>query len=220
MKGYRLLVLVGSILLLGCELCAAQTVTPFAITAANLTMPSVTVITTTNGVTSIPLGSSAFTVTGIPGAGTLTISCQYSGPDTEAKIPQVCGPAGAPGVPIEAGETTLNGTVYFVPYGLTTPSIGQLNNAPPPSRHLPAGGLALAGVLMAGFGLRCRGRRWLTMAVFALGALASLMGMSACSAGSQGMTPGTYPYAITAGFVPSNTNVTEDRGATVTLTVQ
>jgi hypothetical protein len=220
MQGYRWLVLMGLLLGFGSGQCGAQTGTPFAITAVNLTMPSVTVITTTGGATSIPLGSSAFTVTGIPGAGTLTISCQYSGPDTVAKIPQVCGHAGVPGVPIEAGETTLSGIVYFVPYGFTSPSVGELRGSPRPSSHLPAAGLALAGALMVGFGLRRRGRSWLALAVFAVGGLAGAMGISACSGGGQGMTPGTYQYTILAGFQPSDTNVIADRGTTITLRVR
>lgn len=213
-------VVVGFLLGLDCELCGAQTGTPFAITASNLTMPSITVTTTTGGVTSIHLGSSAFSVTGIPGAGTMTIGCQYSGPVTDAKIPEACGTVGAPGIPIAARETTLTGTVYFVPYGMTIPSLGKLDNAPRLPGHLPAAGLALAGALMLGFGLRRRRRRWLALVLFAAGALAGSIGISACSAGDPGMTPGTYQYTISAGFQPSNTNVIEDRSTTITLTVQ
>jgi len=195
---------------------------PFAITAANVTMPSYDPPTTSNGVTSIPLGTSEFTVTGIPGAGTLTIGCQYSGPETAAKIPQECGPVGSPGRPVESGTQTVSGDVEFVPYGEgPIPSLGQLRRAPSPAGRLPVAGMALAGALMLGFGFRRRGRRWPLLAVFAVCALAGAAGMSVCGSGnSNAMTPGTYPYTISAGFTETASSATQTASTTITLTVQ
>ena len=56
-------------------------------------------------------------------------------------------------------------------------------------------GAALAAVLLLGLGFRRRGRSWLALAVLCV---AFLAGMTACGGSSNGMTPGTYPYTITA----------------------
>jgi hypothetical protein len=189
-----MLVLAGSLLAvsLGLSGAFAQTATPYAITATNVTMP-------TTG-----YGNSQYTVSGIPGAGTVTISCAYSGPTTVAKIPQYCGPVGAPGIPVPAGETTFSGDILFVPFGqIPPPGMGKLNGAPLPSSHLPAAGLALSGALMLGFGLRRRARRWLTLVLLAAGTLAGMTGISGCIANSP-MTPGTYQYTITADWTSSS----------------
>jgi hypothetical protein len=107
-----------SLLTASCAPCdvSAEAATPVAISATNLTMQADDPPTTSGGVTAIHMGSSQFTITGI-GEGTLTIGCQYSGPVNQAKIPQQCGIAGPGQMPVQAGQTTLSGTVYFVPYG-------------------------------------------------------------------------------------------------------
>jgi hypothetical protein len=210
MQRHRLLVLVGSFFAVVCGLSSlpALAVTPFTITATNVTMP-------TNG----SLGISQYTVSDIPGAGTVTISCAYSGPATTAKIPQFCGIVGAPGIPVPAGETTFSGNILFVPYGQTPPpGMGKLHDVPLPSGHLPATGLALDGALMLGFGFRRRASRWLALFLLAAGSLASAAGISGCSAGNP-MTSGTYQYTITAVFNPSMTNVLEPTNTTISVTV-
>jgi hypothetical protein len=211
-----------SLLTAGCALCgvSALAATPFAITAANLTMPADDPPTTSGGVTSIQMGSSQFTVTGVV-EGTLTIGCQYSGAVTQARIPQQCGIVGPGQVPVPAGETTLSGTVYFVPYGEgPVPSLGQLRSVPRPS-PLPATALALPGALMLGFGFRRRARRGLLLGLLAAFTLAGAAGMSACGGGnSKTMTPGTYPYTISAGFTEAGSNAIQTATATITLTVQ
>jgi hypothetical protein len=106
------------------------------------------------------------------------------------------------------------GTVYFYPFGAAVP-VG-LRRAPHRSGHLPAAGLALAGALMLGFGLRRRARGWLALAVFAAGALAGVAGISGCTAGLIGMTPGTYQYTITAIFEASGPAIL---GAQATTTI-
>src|ERR1035441_8166797 len=111
MQKSRLFVSLGSLVAVICGLSGARALasTPYAITATNVTMPS-------SG-----YGSSQFTVTGIPGAGTVTIGCLYTGPITAAKIPEYCGTVGAPGIPVQAGETTFSGTILFIPYGQMPP---------------------------------------------------------------------------------------------------
>jgi hypothetical protein len=219
MQGNRFFSFIKLLLTAGCALSgvSALAATPFAITAANVTMPTAGPTTNSSGVTSTPLGSSQFTVTGIPGAGTLIIGCQYSGPVTTAKIPQECGPAGDPGIPVEAGETTLNGIVYFAPYGLITPSLGKLHSAPSPAGGLPAAGMALAGALMLGFGFRRWARRWLVLGVFAVCGLAGAAGISGCGANNNAMTPGTYAYTISAQLASADGSTLI--GAPITTTV-
>jgi hypothetical protein len=186
MQSRRLLVLVGWLLAAGCAFSGAPSLasTPFAITATNVTIP-------TNG----GLGFSYFTITGIPGDGTISMSCAYSGPVTVAKIP-LCPMTPPVAYTVTAGET-LTGQIDFYPYGSAIPL--SLRGAPRRSGHLPAASLAFAGTLMLGFGLRRRARRWLAMLVFAASALAVVGGISGCIAGNP-MTPGTYPYTITASW--------------------
>jgi hypothetical protein len=212
---YRLL------LVAGCAFSGVSALasTPFAITASSVTMPTAGPTTNSSGDTSIPLGASQFTVTGIPDAGTLTIRCQYSGPTTQAKIPQECGIVGPGQVPVQAGETTVNGTVYFVPYGEVTPSLAELQTVPRPSSHLPATGMALAGALMLGLGLRRRTGRWLALPAFAVLALAGAVGISACGGNLNAMTPGAYPYSISAGFAETGSGTIQTATTTILVTV-
>ncbi len=216
---------VGLFITLLAATCALRTVpalaaTPYAITATNLTMPANDQPTTSGGVTSLHLGSSQFTVTGVPTEGTLTINCQYAGPVTSAKIPQQCGIVGPGQVPVQAGETTVTGTVYFVPYSEgSIPSLAQRRSLPRHSNHLPA--MALAGALMLGFGFRRRPRRALFLSVFAIGTLLAATAITACGGTiTTGMTPGTYPYTISAGFTETGSSAMQTASTTVTLTVQ
>ena len=207
----------------GCALCGASglAAAPFGITAANLTMPADDPPTTSDGGTAIHMGSSQFTVAGVT-EGTLTIGCQYSGPVTEAKIPKQCGIVGSGQVQVQAGETTLNKTVYFVPYGEgPVPSLAQLRSVPRPSSRLPATALALAGALMLGFGFRRRARRTLFVVALAACTLAGATGISACGGGNGNtMTPGTYPYTIAASFTETGSSAIQTATTTITLTVQ
>jgi hypothetical protein len=120
---------------------------------------------------------------------------------------------------VQAGET-LNGDIVFVPFGQGPPPyLGELQNAPRPSGHLPASGLALAGALLFGFGLRRRARRWLVTTLFAVITLAGVAGISACAGGSNGMTPGTYQYTISAGFSQNNGPTIETTSTTINVTL-
>ncbi|MGD0938907.1 MAG: hypothetical protein ABR905_04275 [Terracidiphilus sp.] len=200
MQVFRLLVLMGLVLAISCASieAGAVAVTPFAIKATNVIMPSVTAVKTSDGVTWIPIAPSQITVTGIPGDGTLTISCRYSGSTTKARIPEQCGRAGWPGIPVSAGET-FTGTVSFVPYDQgPVPGVSQLRRDPAVTGCLPATALALAGVLMLGF--RHKTLRWLAVTVLAVGALAAALEASASGRKAEPMTPGTYEYTISANF--------------------
>jgi len=156
---------------------SALAATPFAITATNVTMPS-------SG-----NGTSQYTITGIPAAGTVTISCLFTGTPTNANIPNCTYNTSFVAIPVTAGQT-LTGTVDFYPFG-----------------HLPAAALALAGWIVLGFGFRRRARRWLAVAVLALGTLVGVSGINGC--GGKGFpmtptpTPGTYQYTIIASYQDS-----------------
>jgi hypothetical protein len=79
--GFLFLLLVASGAMGGASAVAAA---PFAVTATNLTMPADSPVTISGGVRSFHLGSSQYTVTGVPGGGTLSVTCQYAGTDVEA----------------------------------------------------------------------------------------------------------------------------------------
>ncbi len=83
------------------------------------------------------------------------------------------------------------------------------------------GGLALAGALLLGIGLRRGARNWLALALLGVGTLAGVAGISACSGGggTNGMTPGTYEYAIVANFNLANTNLLITTNTTISVTV-
>jgi len=177
--------------------------TEFQVAATNVTMPAT------------GMGSSQYTVTGIPISGNLIVSCQYSGPATEAKFP-TCSYGPSELEQVTAGET-VKGTVSFYPHGSAVPA----HFAVPGSKHgnLPLGGLGLAGVLLVGLGLRRRARGWLALSLLAVGGLAGLAGLSACSGGGNGMTPGTYQYTITAGNGASVNNLLEAAKTNISVIV-
>lgn len=203
MQSQRLSVLVGSLLALGSLFSGVKmrASTPeFAVTATNVTMPA-------SG-----LGSSKYTVTAIPMTGTVALACTYAGTSTEAKVPG-CTQIGPP-VPVTAGEA-LSGTIVFYPYGSTVPL-----SLPIKKGYAPAAGLALAGVLLLGSGLRRMARGRLSLMVFAVGTLAGLVGVSACSGGMMGMTPGTYQYTISANNESGgNTPLGQQATTTISVTV-
>jgi hypothetical protein len=177
------------VLALACALAGvqAQAATPFTITASNVTMPS-------SG-----NGYSQYSVTNIPVTGTMSISTSYAGTETQAKMP-TC--ANTPPVvyQVKAGGT-LSGTIACYPYGAGIPaSLPQGRR----SSRAAAAGLAFAGALLFGLGLRRRMRCWLVMTVLAAGTLAGLAGIGACGGSSNGMTPGTYPYTFMATNSPTS----------------
>lgn len=172
----------------------------FAISATNVTMP-------VSG-----NGSTQYTVTGIPITGTLTVSCRYSGPPTEANLPTCTyGPVHAP-EPVNAGQT-VTGTILFYPYGAAIPADS------PRTGHGPSTALALAGALLLGLGFRRRWRGWLVLIALAMGSLVSVLELSACTGAMNSMTAGSYQYTIAAGNAGSLNNLAAEASTNITVTV-
>ena len=177
MRYLRLLVFFGLLLAVICEFSGASAMASPSLTlkATDVTMPS-----SGNGI-------SQYTITGIPDAGTVTISCLFTGTPTNANIPNCTYNTSFTAIPVTAGQT-LTGTVNFYAFG-----------------QLPAAGLALVGGLMLGLGFRRKLWRWLAVAMLALGTLAGVIGMNGC--GGKGTiylpTPGNYQYTIYANYVDS-----------------
>jgi len=218
MRVYRLAVFLGiffagSLSLNGSPALAA---TPsFTITATTATLSS----SSSSGE-----GSSTITLTSINGyAGSIAVNCIPPTPPAGVKVP-FCGPgipsAATPAVSaavpailalftLTAGQA-VNGTVAF--YNFPFPVSASL---PRPANHKLAQSLAMAGVLLVGLGFRRRASRWLAMMLFALGALAGLVGISACGGSNSVVTPGTYTYTISATDI--NTAATVNASVNVTV---
>jgi len=218
MRVYRLAVFLGiffagSLSLNGSPALAA---TPsFTITATTATLSS----SSSSGE-----GSSTITLTSINGyAGSIAVNCIPPTPPAGVKVP-FCGPgipsAATPAVSaavpailalftLTAGQA-VNGTVAF--YNFPFPVSASLAH---PVNHKLAQGLALAGVLLVGFGFRRKAPRWLAVILFALGTLASLAGISACGANNSAVTPGTYAYTISATDINNAVSVTTSVNVTV-----
>jgi hypothetical protein len=179
----------------------------FTITATNATMSS----SSSSG-----LGSSSFTLTSVNGyTGKVFVGCQPPTLSAEVKIPY-CGPGSAGNAAIPAqppitltANAVVTGTIPFFNFPVPSCSSGPCPASLPHRgvRRL-AQGLALAGALLFGFGFRRRAARWLTLTLFVVGALAGLAGISACGANNNVVTPGTYPYTITATDVNTSVSVT------------
>ncbi len=155
--------------------CAGAQAAGFAIAATNVTMPPT------------GTGVSQFSITAIPMTGTITLNCAYSGATTTAKLP-VC-PLTPPVAFSVTANGTLTGQIAFYPWGVPVPAGLRLGRG-------SGAGAALAGVLLLGLGLRRREQGWLALMVLAV---VCMVGVGACgSSVSNGMTPGTYPYTVTA----------------------
>lgn len=173
----------------------------FTISASNITMPS-------SGEGGIP-----FTLTSVNGfAGSIGVSCTPPAPPVGVREAQ-CG-GGPSGVPIAlaanataAGNSGLMAYVYFPPKASSKLNLER-----------PGGGTswALAGVLMLGFGLHRRRARRSGILLLAVGMLIGLMGISACSAGPETLTPGVYTYTLNAS---EENNTSFSASTTVQVTV-
>lgn len=111
--------------------------------------------------------------------------CEYGNP----------GPIATSPITLTANEVVTGAVNFYWPVGCTNPCPVSL---PRRGGHRLAPGLALAGALLFGFGIRRRAARWLTLTLLAMGALASLAGISSCGGNNSVLTPGTYAYMITA----------------------
>ena len=171
----------------------------FAISATKVTMPM------SGG------GSTQYTVNGIPMTGTLSVVCLNPTVAAGTRTP-TCeyGPLVGP-VQVTAGQT-VTGDFSFFPYG----------SAIPLSQHrrsgAPASGLALAGVLLFGFGFRRKAMRWLAVAVAAV-FLACLSSVCGCAGNPMAMTPGAYRYTLTATNGNPLNNVVASVSTTIAVTV-
>jgi hypothetical protein len=215
MQGFRPLVLLGLFLAfisVSCGSLALAATPSFTITATSVTMSS----NTSSGT-----GSTTFTLTSVDGyAGSVRVGCDAPTPPAGVKVPY-CGDIGngAAVVPVQPPITltaneVVSGTVSFInsPAPCSNPCPVSL---PRRGGHGLAPGVALAGVLLFGFGLRRRAARWLTLMLFALGILAGLAAISACGANNTVVTPGTYAYTLTATDINTNVSVTTPVNVTV-----
>lgn len=165
---------VAGLLSVFCSIASGQT---FAVIASSFTMPL-------SG-----NGSTTYTVSHIPMTGTLSVVCAYSGPTTQARIPN-CSYGPLRVMSVTAGET-VTGAITFFPYGVVVPAL----NPQGASGAANAFGLALAIPLLLGIG-RWQ-PTWQRLALVAV-AIAAVSWVSACGGSSSSMTPGTYQYTITA----------------------
>lgn len=208
MPKIRLFAVLGFLIAFNLFCSDALAATPsFTFTATNVTISSAS---------SSGSGSSSFTLTSVNGyTGTVGIICSGPTPPAGVNVP-VCSFGGPAYQAIEAltSNQAVTGTIVF------------LNSRPPcnpcpvslPHRRATglAPGLALAGALLLGFGIRRRTGRWLTLTLFALGTLTGLAGISACGGGNNNaVTPGTYVYTLSAADTQSLKSVTASINVTV-----
>lgn len=168
----------------------------YAISATNVTMPASGTATT------------KYTVSEIPIRGDLSISCAYSGPQTDANLP-VCDGGPSVLIPVNAGQT-VTGSVVFYPYGSVVPAVKRAQQS------LPAPGLALAGALLIGLGFRRKALRWTTPILFTLLCATAL---TACGGSTNGTTPGTYQYTVSAETAGTDNPLAAQAATTISVTV-
>jgi hypothetical protein len=209
MRDYRPFVLFGvlaALILVNSGAPALAATPAFTVTANNVVMSS----SASSG-----LGSSAFTLTSVNGyTGTVGINCNPPTPPAGVNVPYCGGGGGLAWAPyaLTANQVKTGSIGFFnarVPCGpcpVSLPRRGGRGLAP---------GLALAGVLLLGFGFRRRAQRRLMLILLAAGTLAGLAGISACGGDKSVVTPGTYTYTITAMDMSTNVSVTTTVNVTV-----
>jgi hypothetical protein len=178
----------------------------FTVSASNATLPA-------NG-----SGTVAFSVTSVNGfSGNVQISCGPTSIPAGARLP-FCGGNVAPmiyAVPANAAVTG-NLALFGSPLPCSNPCPVRLDRAPA-DRKGAGGGLALAGALLVGLGLRRRAVRWFALMLLAAGTLAGAAGISACGGSSSGptLTAGVWPYTIAAADTSTNVTVSTTFDVTV-----
>jgi hypothetical protein len=208
MNKRRLMFLVAALLAIGLGLAGkrAQAATPsFTVSASNVTMSAA------------GPNSATFTLTSVDGySGTIDVICDPANESVGATLP-LCGqpsPIADPQVYTLAANGTVQGSFpLLTTYPWCSGPCPVRFNRP---RRGFASGLALAGALLAGFGLgfRRRAARWLVLALLVLGSLASMSGISACG-GGRALTPGVWQYVIQA----SGSGTDQVASATINVTV-
>jgi hypothetical protein len=123
-------------------------------------------------------------------------------------IPDEGGPAVSPIV--LTANTSVTGVVVVSAIEFT---VSRLN--PPVSKE--GKGWVLAGVLMLGLGFRRRKARWPAHLLLAVGVLIGLTGIGACGGSPITLTPGTYPYTITASSINSSSSLSASTTVMVTV---
>ena len=218
MQRVRFLAVLGalavvSVTLSTAPLLAATPSPSFTITATNATLSS----STASGV-----GSSSFILTSVNGyAGQVRVNCNPPTPPAGVTVPY-CGygvPSGNAAVPAQPPITltaneAVTGTIAF--YNAAVPCSNPCPvSLPRRGGHGLPQSLALAGALLFGFAFRRKAARWLTLTLFAVGALAGLAAISACGGNNDVVTPGTYAYTISATDVTTAVSVTTSVNVTV-----
>ncbi len=215
MRGRLRVLLTASLLAFGLVFCctSAPAATPgFTITTTNVTMSS----SGSNG-----SGSSSFTLTSVDGyTGSVSVGCNPPTPPTGVTVPYCGNGVPEPGaIPVQppitlTADEVVTGTISFYnsPLPCSSPCPVSL---PRRGGHGLAPSLALAGVLLLGFGFRRRAARWLTLTLLAMGALAGLAGISACGGNKSVVTPGTYAYTVAARDVNTSATVSTSLNVTV-----
>ncbi len=181
----------------------ASAATPsFTITATNVTMSS-------NG--SSGSGSSTFTLTSVNGyAGQVLVNCNAPTIPAGVKVPYCNVPLPPHTYSLAANQVvTGNLSLYNSPVPVAPASLRHRKG------HGLVSGLALAGVLLFGFGFRRRAARWVTLTLLALCAFFTLASISACGANNSYVTPGNYAYTISATDVSTAVSVTTSINVTV-----
>ena len=164
---------------------------PFAVTAQDVTLPE-------SGFT-----SASFTVSGIPEAGTVGITCTYSGATSTALKP-LCGGGPVWQQQVTAGQT-VTAKVNIYPYGMAVPMAGTF------------GWLGAALGVLLFFALR---RSRLRLAAVALCLLPVFTLATGCMDGLyNGTTPGTYAFTLTVGNVASGSGNTHSASTTFNVLV-
>lgn len=174
----------------GLEAASASDPTPtFTLSVTNITLPA-------SGSGSIPITLSA--VNGY--TGTIVIACNPASPPSAGVLEPYCNPphfGPALFVTLSASEPTA--TVSIPVTSLPEPAANSKLDRWPGN----GAAVALAGVLMLGFGFRWRRARWPGLLLLGVGALIGFAGIGACAGGGssgtqQTLTPGTYTYTVRA----------------------
>jgi hypothetical protein len=179
----------------------------FTLTASNVTMSA-------NGSNSVP-----WTATSVDGfSSSIVIGCSPVNTPAGATLP-ICGGGGPVMSYTLAANATVQGNIplsatFCSPSG-PCPEAARFSR---PRHHGVAQGLALAGALLLGFGLRRRKALWRAWMLLVLGMFAGMAGISGCGAGKT-LTPGTWPYTVSASAYNTTGVSTPPITTTVNVTV-